>query len=685
MGLTACFRNLESGESDTLSWLDNETYVFPSQDEPFQHPSRASFLTADNGEDMLLAVAYRSHPVCIWNPLDMQMLGQCGAAGVNGITAMAFNPNPEIPALVVSYAHGDLCLYDYSTMDLEHSIPKTFADCVSCSMDGRTLVTGSSHGVIQVFEFDMGHRDNMILAPIYRVKAATDAVRGVAFSFDGLRFVDIVRRQCRVWEPAALVRKDNELESTSEAFPLSQPAASIVEAPQNTLVTSRLVSSQDGRFVMAGRKNGSVVIFSAQDGSEVCEAYSHGPGASVTTVLLAGEDSMIISATDAAGVLVVEMPSACRKTGGKNQAASPGKTVLSRRFGAAVTDLKANPEASRLLVSGHDVDELWELPSGRTIETRRLQARRESEGLGINTAEREAASYRSVAKSVLQHPTDASLFIIIIGDRAHVFRWEDFGAQTPEEGILLQRPEPYQYSSGSVTTYHPGASNTILEHTSPTQSQPGRVITWPPAAFDPSSSLAGLPARDGTLDTISPAVLCILGILNDSKLLFIDLNLWVCSADVRNHSSTLGVGDSRRVSLARSPSPLRSGSLSSRQSNTGNATRRHFFALSEWQDRQKRLSCAVLPQTSRGGVGLSARTRSSANFAFVSGHRLVIVEGGLEFSETITVSGKAGTRSGTVPRDSPTAGRVSPTPKSTSMGQQWTVVSGSMHRRASNW
>lgn len=688
--LTSYPRNFENGESETLSWLDNEAYNFPSQDEPFQLPSRATFFTVGNNEDILLAVAYRSHPVSIWSPLDMQMLGRCGTAGLNGVTSMVFNPNPEIPALVVSFAPGDLCLYDYRTMDLTHLIPNVFADCVSCAWDGRALVTGSSHGVIQVFEFDMGYDGNMLLSPIYRVKAATEAVRGVTFSFDALRFVDITRRQCRIWEPAALMRKDNELESMSEAIPFSQPAISTVDVPKLALITSRPVATQDGRFIIAGRKDGTVAVFSAQDGTEVCEACTHGTGASVTAILFADQESLIVSASDAARVLAVKIPDACMQTLGSTtdrpKESTDGKVVLDRRFGAAVTNLKVNAQADRLLVSGHDIDELWTLSSSHTVGTRHLKARRGSEGLGISNDTQAKPTSASLTKSVIQHPTEVSLFIIIIGNNAHVFRWEDFSAQTSPDGILLQRPEPYHYGSGSTTTYHQGASNTILEHTSPTPSQPGRLITWPATAFDPLSTLVGLPARDATLDTIGGVVSSVIGVLGDSKLLFIDANLWICSTDLKTHSQTLGIENtSRRVSLARSPSPLRSGSPSSRQSNVGITTQRHFFALSEWQDRQKRLSCTILPNVGRMGRTSTMRGRGGASFGFVFGHRIIIVEGGMEFSEIITTSDVVNKRADSTSTDVTITKSYSPLLKGTSGDQPWTVVAGSMHRRASNW
>lgn len=225
----------------------------------------------DDGQDILLAIAYRSHPVCIWSPLDMQMIGQCGPRGVNGVNGMVFNSNPEIPVLIISFTRGHLYVYNYTTMDLEQSVPGVYADCLACSGDGHTLVTGTAWGLLRVFHFDADHNQNITLKTIYQVKVTGDGVQSVAFNSDGLRFVDIVRRQCRVWEPAALLTKDMDPDSLSEA--LSQ--SSITEKSR-IRITSPPDVSQDGRFIFAGREHGSVTVFSAVDGHEICEACTHG-------------------------------------------------------------------------------------------------------------------------------------------------------------------------------------------------------------------------------------------------------------------------------------------------------------------------------------------------------------------------------------------------------------------------
>jgi len=117
--------------------------------------------------------------------------------------------------------------------ELRYRIRDVYAHSLACSPDGRTLVTGSSRGTIQIFEFAGSEGENLSL--IYRINAYEDGIRGIAFSSDSLRFADIRGSQCRIWEPAVLVYNDLDEGSQSElsqAIPLGPKSVSMLEGPQ---------------------------------------------------------------------------------------------------------------------------------------------------------------------------------------------------------------------------------------------------------------------------------------------------------------------------------------------------------------------------------------------------------------------------------------------------------------------
>ncbi|VUC29166.1 unnamed protein product [Clonostachys rosea] len=657
--------NLETGEYEANSWPDFSYSSQDMPDVPEQCPSHAVFSTVANGQDLLLAVAYRSYPVQIWDPVELQPLGQCGKDRINGVNDIVFNPNPEIAAFVISYSHGPLSVFDYTTMELMHNIPNCFATRISCSLDGRTLLTGNHRGIIQVFEFDLGRDGNILLCPIYRIQSTKEAIRGLSFSFDSLRFLDISRRQCRIWEPAALVRKDNELESTSEAVPIAQGGLNMPETAANLFITTPSVMAGGGHFLLAGKANGSVAIFNASDGSELAEAYRHGKGTYVMTLITAKSGQLIISACSGRHILVKQLIQAPGKT--PNEQATPRiEAVLDRRFDELVAGLIASEGGDRLYICGQSRGELWELPSGKLLGAHQFSATSKS-----------PASY---SHSAFQHPADPSKFVVVGYGAARVFNWADFSEQTPSSGVILEQ------SHAGTTGLSPRKSsfyigpNVVIEHVLPTASQTGRLIKWPATAFDPSSSLAGRPSRDAQLDALGPRVFSVVGIMASTKLIFIDLNHWLCSTELVLPRVSQQLSPSNSSTPARSPSPLRSVESVGRPNLLGNA-RRHFFALSEWRDRDKQISCTLLPTA---GPSPMARSRQ-ANFAFVAEDRLIIVQGGLEFSEAVSTGNSNKPKMKTfTSRGSPKVG-TSPTSGGRFPDQDWTVVAGSMHRRASNW
>lgn len=649
-----------------------------------QLPSTAVFSTATQGYDLLLAVAYRSHPVCIWNPLELQFLGRCGSASTNGVNDMAFNPNPEITALIVAEAHGSLCVYNYSTMRLDFEVPKIFADQVACSRDGRTLAVGSSQGVIQIFEFDLGRGGNIILAPIYRVQAASDAIRGVSFSFDGLRFVEISRRQCRGWEPAALVRKDNELESTSEAIILPQGTAnSSPNSGSHPQISTQLVASQDGRFIFAGKTDGSVYVWLVSDGQELGVAYRH--SRPVLKLEAHQQANFLISSDDAGRVLVAQMPDPT--TSKSPTDLTPFKIIIDRHFNsvdpsAAVFRLLISPNANHLLVSGRYAHELWDIPSGSLVGTR------------------PSPPETSLSPDyTFQHPSDDSLLVIVSDYVAHVYQWKDLADVTfPEEGIHLERPpRASQGGMAEVYSYHQGPNITI-EHIAASPFEPARLIFWPGTAFptvlSSSLDLAGRPSEDVNIEAIGSTVLFVLGVSGNSRLVFIDTNFWVCSVEMgRSTASSSGVASHgpRAFGPSLSTTFPRSGNSSIRRESVqqlGQAAR-HFFALSEWRDAGNSLCPLMLPSFARA---TTAQQHRNLNFAFAAGHRVIIIEGGMEFSETIALNTNTARIGSRVLIDKKEAHEASsPTNSSPTTGipllhdSHWTVVSGSMHRRSSNW
>ncbi|KAH8126575.1 hypothetical protein LI328DRAFT_165971 [Trichoderma asperelloides] len=587
-------------------------------------------------EITLLAVGFRMYPVLIWGIDEQQILGQCVVDANNGIDCMAFNPNPDIIALVVSCNDGRLCIFDYFTMKSMFVMHNVYAQSIACSPDGYSLVTGSSQGMIEIFGFDQDYDGNIILVPIYRIDGLYDSIKSLVFSFNGQRFLDIHGQQCRAWEPAALVRRNDELESTSDAANLPMPVARTMDSSEEPEITSLLEISANGWYAIAGNQHGEVHLFSVGNGTKIGTLCRHAKGVSVTKVALGERRNFIVSADESGRVLISEPPISLREAAtvvpGQKMAAA--RTILDRRFGGAVVRLLLNSAADRLLVTGHNISELWALPAGEVLAGKQeshmdgdTMDSRFSDGGGVTTTS---------ACAVFQHPTNEAWFVTVSGDIARVFGWANYEELTSTDGILLQRPisskkpaspgelkvspkserfpmQPLKADySFAAASYHVGCG-VVIENLRKIGTAPQQFYMWPTAVFDPySARMSALPVIEPNFSAISSHIRSVIGFIGPSTLVFLDTSLWMCSIEIQ---PMLGKGD---------------GNIGSSWSSLPviNALR-HFFALSEWCDAGGEMKCSLAAVP---GMTLQS---NSHKVVFVNGHRLVTVTGGFQFSEKL--------------------------------------------------
>ncbi|KAF3077055.1 hypothetical protein CFAM422_000399 [Trichoderma lentiforme] len=590
-----------------------------------------AFLNAS--DTILLAVGYRKHPVLIWNTLEEQVLGQCIVDANNGIDDMVFNPNPDIIALIVSCNDGRLCVFDYLTMQLMLTMRNVYAQSVACSPDGHNLVTGSSHGKIQLFNFDHDYDGNIILTPIYHINGICDSVRGVAFSFNGLRFFDIHSQQCCVWEPTSPVRKNNELESTSDAATPRVTSVGVLNGPDELEITSLLEASRDGQYVIAGNRRGDVCLFSTANGAEVGTLYQHGRGASVIAVTLGEERNIVVSANNAAEILVCELAMPLRDiaTAFQNGRRPAGRIILNRLFSGAVVRLLINDAADRLLITGHGFDELWELPSGLVYKQIQQPS---TAGSATNSC---SLDYNPVdfssTRTAFRHPANPEWFVVITDDVVRVFHWADYKELTSIDGIHLERrmqpleprrhreslrlPKAHSLASlRSITVSYYVGLGFVVELLRASVSAPPQIHVWSAATFDPNlPEASALSIAASGLSAVVSSVRSVIGFIGPSTLVFLDNDLWVCSVELQPKV----ISKYGNYGGVRSSSP-----------NTN--AHRHFFALSEWHDTGGELKCALA--TVPGVIPHSY----SQEIIFAAGHRIIVVKGGFKFSARMAVT-----------------------------------------------
>lgn len=518
--------SLEEGvETGRWHWIES---IHQGQTRPSQQPGKACFSPGSTS----LAVSYRGLPIYLF-AIEFEKFVGCCKREVNpnrvetashyAVDALTFNPSPEINVLVASYGDGELTLYDFKSTKLLHRNPDAYAHCLDASSDGKTLVTGSSRGTIQVFEFGGSKGDKLSL--IYRINAFEDGIRGISFNRDSLRFADIRGSQYRVWEPNLLL--SNDLEEGSQADPrqtltLEPKSVSMLEGPTDPEVTT-ICLNHSGEIVFAGRQDGAVVYFETLTASLVGILYRHAAKIAITSIAYANQPGLLIT-TDEAGRILVN------------------KMVISERIcqlEMQVAEIRQENSIISLLLNSSGTNFLIQGKKSATVYT--VEGQKVGSVVGLNDEHDTVWNFSN-------HPLRSDQFISTGHEGIQKYTWSDAQLVTS--------------TNDENTPFLPFNQHSNLEQTSGSLSKPKKYTTSLLSRLqkkNPTNALqiwysSNLFDQILISDTISYAHKIIQIIATTgSTLLFLDDALWVCSLDVSKHSSfTVGA-------------------------------KRHFFLLSEWQ------------------------------------------------------------------------------------------------------
>jgi WD40 repeat protein len=315
---------------------------FPNQQAPLD--------VAISPDCRMVAFAYRGKAVLLWSLDNDQLLGACG--GKVGSTDMIsnsspqqviFNSNPAVELMVVTFQNGNMILYETWN---QRAVKAAQQDChyMACSPDGRTLATGSSWGALGLWDFET-------LTLLYQINTRETLGKALSFTACGTRIIELRDRKTKVWEPAVLVRKASEEDSSiSESVTLP---THVGEGQEDIVpITSACVHpTQDIIFV--GKDDGTTNMYSALTGELQCILYSHKQDIFVRKI--ASSASNVVASEDASNTVMAyefeERPGLPPST----------KKLLNRRFDFPVQQLVLNSTGDRLLVSTATTDSLWSL------------------------------------------------------------------------------------------------------------------------------------------------------------------------------------------------------------------------------------------------------------------------------------------------------------------------------------
>ncbi|KAL2127486.1 hypothetical protein VTI74DRAFT_10640 [Chaetomium olivicolor] len=199
------------------------------------------------------------------------------------ILSLTFSAAPGSNALVACYFDGELVLYDAFEGTVRHRIPWVNVHCMVSSPDGRTLATGNATGTIQLFDLET-------LKFLYRIDFDAEffGVRALAITADSHRLLDVRGKQCRVWEPVALLRQEAD-DANSNAMSVStDPQELGFEGPMNIIYITAAALVRGGEDVLCGSDDGSVKLYESARGEH--RQLLAGHGAAISFLDYSGTD-----------------------------------------------------------------------------------------------------------------------------------------------------------------------------------------------------------------------------------------------------------------------------------------------------------------------------------------------------------------------------------------------------------
>ena len=470
----------------------------------FRRPILADFSV----EQGLLAIVYRGQDILLWD-LERDALHEtyCKETGVRpqdeaprssaGAMALKFSLAPTAALLAVSYADGDLVLFD----TYEGNVVATTlanAQSLASSPDGRTLAGGNSSGTIQLFDFET-------LKLLYHINSEEYGIQALAFSGDSHRLLDIRGTQCRVWDPPVLVREDLDEVNSDTVSVSTMPQEVSIKSMDDVDPISSLACDDLGQVFFCGKEDGSIYIYESKSGRQGHKLCSHADGVSILSLAF-DKKSYVLCSTDTASRIILHQ----LKLG--DLQLESAEVLFDHLEGMTIDQVLMEGGCSRLLVCTAAKQTLWSIESNKNA-------------IVASISWETRASYRWAT-----HPSHPNRLILIKGTTAHLYDWQTLQRLTDTEGILLEGSVLPDLAIRSITPCSDGAViATAFSEVSRPNSE-SKLLLWNTSDFSPKSrSAAPVPSYQ----TLADEMKFLIG--NDGqRVVFLQSSGWVCSANMQS-------------------------------------------------------------------------------------------------------------------------------------------------------
>lgn len=458
----------------------------------------------------LAALAYRNSVVSIWDLEGIGKIGDFEREGYEGVYSsppaldMVFNPIPELELLAITYKDGDVVLCNPWSLEqtgkchLPHSLV-----LVASTSDGRILAGGAEDGMIHLLLFET-------LQPLYRVQPPDERSRlcGLTFSADNLRFFEVRRQCCNVWEPLVLVPKhrsdDSSSEPQSEEVAPQEPTSSYAHNFKWRQAIAMIQATERDLF-FAGRQDGTIDICEGSTAEPTQKLRLHG-GLVRIKQMGWNESKGLLLSVDANNRCVVT-----RLVFSERKGEAHVTVILDHREGEVIRQALLSPDGASVLV--------------RTDSRVKLIA---VDGDSV------VAELESPPSCWAGHPVDSSVLLSLGEPHINLFDWSSLGRLSTPGGIRIVDYDAAlsdmsgTWASRSGSTYLVHCLNSILLR------KPHATF----AAFEASKLTSNSEEVQFQLRMFPRLhVRAVIGVLK-STIYFLDTTGWVCSVGLKNLRQT---------------------------------------------------------------------------------------------------------------------------------------------------
>ncbi|KAK0702879.1 hypothetical protein B0T21DRAFT_416756 [Apiosordaria backusii] len=479
--------------------------------------------SAFSADGKMIAYGYRAHPITIWELEPPRLYGTCSLA-LDGsdmtthtstfadVTALAWHPfNGEVFGLT---REGVLFKLNSFEQETSVKVPQAGGSCLAISQEGSLVSTGDCLGTVKVFL-------SSDLSIVYQL-SSQNPVTSLCFDPDGRRIYD-VRGICgNVWEPNALARLAERSEypdHNSDA--MSEFAGSLAKV---SLHAEHNFFRETSVIALCGQSVGPLYCYGTEDGvASLCEVGKGNVGTlekfpRYITIehMIWSEDGRYVALLDLSGRLSVKKVSRSDQDWNRWEITHEFDLVIPTHEGH-VRQLLFHPDGQRLVAA------LSTMLLCVDLKTQETQKSELSGGSEIKW---------------LCHPTSPEYLLGFEAGSIHIFEWKTL--QPIQKCAFVTAPgEEQQPSAGEQVpkktlrkfVSNPDSPYVLLELSPPPPSKRDSLyLLFDVSTLQPDSDAVNPQVSPVVLPTeVSSRIREPLAILSRRRLVFLDVNRWICT------------------------------------------------------------------------------------------------------------------------------------------------------------